>query len=98
MQLYIAHFISPEEFINTDQSVQMYFTVFGFSQTLVFNVASQGKYFWKNNLSWGKNLFTSQEFFLSSVIFVVISGIKCYQFNEFDASLIILKYYAVRFF
>ena len=39
-----------EELTNTDQSVQTYFTVFGFCQTLIFNVAFQGKYFWKNNL------------------------------------------------
>ena len=38
------------------------------------------------------------ELFLNSVTFGVISGIKCYQFNEFDASLITLKSYTVRFF
>ena len=50
MQLFITHFISSEELISTDQSLQMYFTVFGFCQTLIFNVTFQGKYFWKNNL------------------------------------------------
>ena len=38
MQLFITHFMSSEELISTDQSVQMYFTVFGFCQTLIFNV------------------------------------------------------------
>ena len=33
-----------------------------------------------------KDLLTSQEICLNSVTFDVISGIKCYQFNEFDAS------------
>ena len=51
MQLFIAHFMSSEELISTDQSVQMYFTVFGFCLTLIFYVTFQGKYFWKNNLS-----------------------------------------------
>ena len=51
MQLFITHFMLSEELISTDQSVQMYFTVFGFCQTLIFNVTFQGKYFWKNNLS-----------------------------------------------
>ena len=50
MQLFITYFMSSEELISTDQSVQMYFTVFGFCQTLIFNVTFQGKYFWKNNL------------------------------------------------
>ena len=47
---FITHFMSSEELISTDQSVQMYFTVFGFCQTLIFNVTFQGKYFLKNNL------------------------------------------------
>ena len=50
MQLFITHFLSSEELISTDQSVQMYFAVFGFCQTLIFNVTFQGKNFWKNNL------------------------------------------------
>ena len=50
MQPFITHFMSSEELISTDQSVQMYFTVFGFCQALIFNVTFQGKYFWKNNL------------------------------------------------
>ena len=50
MQLFITHVMSSEELISTDQSVQMYFTVFGFCQTLIFNVTFQEKYFWKNNL------------------------------------------------
>ena len=49
--------------MSTDQSVQMYFTVFSFCQTLIFNVTFQGKYFWKSSLLWGKNLLTSQEVF-----------------------------------
>ena len=50
MQLFITHFMSSEKLISTDQSMQMYFTVFGFYQTSIFNVTFQGKYFWKNNL------------------------------------------------
>ena len=51
MQPFITHSMSYEELISTDQSVQMHFdTVFGFCQTLIFNVTFQGKYFWKNNL------------------------------------------------
>ena len=51
MQLFITHFMSSEELISTDQSVQMRFnTVFGFCQTLIFNETFQGKYLWKNNL------------------------------------------------
>ena len=50
MQLFITHFMLSEELISTDQSVQMYFTVFGFCQTLIFYVTFLGKYFWKNNL------------------------------------------------
>ena len=50
MQLFITHFMSSEELISNDQSVQMYFTVFGFCQTLIFNVTFQGKDFWKNHL------------------------------------------------
>ena len=50
MQIFITHFMSSEELISTEQSLQMYFTVFGFRQTLIFNVTFQGKYFWKNNL------------------------------------------------
>ena len=49
MQLFITHFMSSEDLISTNQSVQMYFAVFGFCQTLIFNVTFQGKYFWKNN-------------------------------------------------
>ena len=30
IQLFITHFMSSEELINIDQSVQMHFTVFGF--------------------------------------------------------------------
>ena len=48
MQLFITHFILSEELTNTDQSVQMYFTVFGFCKTLILDVTSPGKYFWKN--------------------------------------------------
>ena len=36
MQLFITQFMSSEELISIDQSVQMYFTVFGFRQTLIF--------------------------------------------------------------
>ena len=86
IQLFIAYFMSSEEPISTDQSVQMYFTVFGFCQTLIFKVTFHGKYFWKIT------------FFLNSVTFGVISGIKCYQFEEFDSSLITMKYYTVSFF
>ena len=51
MQLFITHFMSSDELISTDQSVQMHVnTVFGFCQTLIFNVTFQGKYFWKNDL------------------------------------------------
>ena len=51
MELFITHFMRSEEFISTDQSIKLHFnTVFGFSQTLIFNVTFQGKYFWKNNL------------------------------------------------
>ena len=103
MQLFIACFMSSEELISTVQSVQMYFTVFGFCQTLIFNLTFQGKYFWKNNLLLGKNLLTSQDLFSQFCHFWcypggVISGIKCHQFNEFDVSLITLKYHTVRFF
>ena len=98
MQLFIAHFMSCEELISTDQPLQMYFTVFGFCQTLIFYVTFQGNYFWKITFHRAK-VFTSQDFFfLNSVTSGVISGIKCYQFSESDASLIILKYYTVRFF
>ena len=38
MQLFITHFMSSEELVSTGQSVEMYFTVFGFCQTLIFNV------------------------------------------------------------
>ena len=62
MQLFITHFMSSEELISTDQSVQMYYTVFGFCQTLILS------------------------FFLNSVTFDVILGIKCHQLKEFDAS------------
>ena len=50
VQLFITHFMSSEELISTDQSVQMYFTVFSVCQALMFNVTFQGKDFWKNNL------------------------------------------------
>ena len=50
MQLFITHFMSSEELISTDQSVQMYVTVFGYCQTLIFKVTFQGEYSWKNNL------------------------------------------------
>ena len=63
MKLFIPHFMSSEELISTDQSVQMYLTVFGFCQTLIFNVTFQGKYFSKNNLLYDKNLLTSQDLF-----------------------------------
>ena len=43
--IFITHFMSSEKLISTDQSVQTYFTVFGFCQTLIFNVTFQGKYF-----------------------------------------------------
>ena len=98
MQLVITHFMSSEELISTDQSVQMYFTVFGFCQTLLFNVTYQGKDFWKITFYRAKICLLLKTFFLNSVTFGVISGIKCYQFNEFDTSLITLMYYTVRFF
>ena len=99
MQLFITHFMSSEELISTDESVEMYFTVFGFCQTLIFSVTSQGKYFWKITFIGQKFAYFSRPFFLNSVTFGVISGTKCYQFNEFDASLITLKYCTViRFF
>ena len=49
--------------MSTDQSVETYFTVFGFCQTLISNFTFQGKYFWKNNLLQRKNLLASQELF-----------------------------------
>ena len=54
---------------------------FRFLSNFSFNVSFQGKYFWKNNLDY-----FSGAFFLNSVTFGVTSGIKCYQFNEFDGS------------
>ena len=86
MQLFITHFMSTKELISIDQSVQMYFTVFGFCQTLIFNVTFQGKYFWKITFNRAKICLVLKAFFLNFVTFGVISGIKCYQFNEFDAS------------
>ena len=55
MEVFVTHFMSSEELISTEESVQMYFTVFGFCQTLIFKflifkVTFQGKYFRKNNL------------------------------------------------
>ena len=85
MQLFVTHFMSSEVLISTNQSVQMYFTIFGFCQTSIFNVTFQGKDFWKKPCI-GQNLLTSQDLFLNSVTFGVISGIKCYQFSEFDTS------------
>ena len=35
---YHPFYLSPEELISTDQSVQMYLTVFGFCQTLIFTL------------------------------------------------------------
>ena len=60
---YYSFYLSSEELISTEQSVsvQMYFTVFSFCQTLIFNLTFQGKYFWKSNLLQRKNLLTSQE-------------------------------------
>ena len=88
--------MSSEVLISTDHSVQMSLAVFGFCQT--FNVTFQGKHFWKKRFIGQKFDYFSRSFFLNSVTFGVISGIKCYQFNEFDVSLITLKYYTVRFF
>ena len=80
MQLFITHFMSSEEFISTDQSVQMHFnTVFGFCQTLIFDVTFQGNISGKITFYKSKNLLTSRDlFFLSFVTFGIISGIKCY--------------------
>ena len=40
---YKSFYLSSEELISTDESVQTYFTVFGFCQILIFNVTFQGK-------------------------------------------------------
>ena len=81
-----SFYLSSEELISTDQSVQTYFTVFGFCLALIFNVTFQEKYFWKNNLSQRKNLRTSQELFSQFCHFCSYFGVKWYQLNEFDAS------------
>ena len=109
MQLFITHFVSSEELISTDQSVQMYFTVFGFCQTLILMQIFKENISGKNNLFYrAKICLLLKTFFLNSATSGVISGIKCYQFNEFDpllitlnefdALLITLKYYTLRFF
>ena len=73
---YYSFYLSSEESISIDQSVQMYFTVFGFVKLLILNITFQGKYFLKNNFLQCKNLFTSQELLLNSVTFGVISVIN----------------------
>ena len=50
MQLFITRFMSSEELISTNQSVQMYFTVFDFCQTLIFNVNFSRKIFLENTV------------------------------------------------
>ena len=56
-----------------DQSVQMYFTVFGFVKLLILNITFQGKYFWKNNFYSAKICLLLRCFFLNSVTFGVNS-------------------------
>ena len=63
MQLFITHFMSSEELISTDQSVQRYFTGFGLCQTLIVNVTFQGKFSWKNNLYRAKFAYFSRPVF-----------------------------------
>ena len=83
---YRSFYLSSEELISTDQSVQTYFKVFGFCQTLIFVVTFQEKYFWKVTSYSAKICLFPMSSFLNSVSFGVISGIKCCQLNEFDAS------------
>ena len=74
MQLFFTHFMSSEELISTDQSVQMYFTVSVFCQTLIFIVTFQGKYLRKITFYKSKIFLLLQTFFLNSVTLALFQG------------------------
>ena len=74
MQLFSTHFMSSEELISTDQSVQMYFKVFGFCQSLIFNVTFQGEDFWKITFYREKFAYFSRHFFSILLLLALFQG------------------------